>query len=69
MKQTTFLKYLNGYLDDDLGPLVLILPKTSGYVTTFKDPKKINVFVYMMISCWRNIKPFGLRLKACKILN
>ena len=29
-------KYLIGYLDKVLGPLVLILPKMSGYVKTFK---------------------------------
>ena len=30
-------KYLIGYLNDVIRPLVLILPKTSGYVKTFKD--------------------------------
>ena len=29
-------KYLNGYLDKVIRPLVLILPKMSGYVKTFK---------------------------------
>ena len=29
--------YLIGYLDVVLRPLVLILPKVSGYVNTFKD--------------------------------
>ena len=29
-------KYLTGYLDEVIRPLVLILPKTSGYVKTFK---------------------------------
>ena len=29
-------KFLNGYLDEVIRPLVLILPKTSGYVKTFK---------------------------------
>ena len=30
-------KYLNGYLDEVAKPLVLIFPKMSGYVKTFKD--------------------------------
>ena len=30
-------KYLIRYLDDVIRPLVLILPKMSGYVETFKD--------------------------------
>ena len=30
-------KYLIGYLDEVIRPLVLILPKMSGYVKTFKD--------------------------------
>ena len=34
-------KLLNEYLD--IRPLALILPKTSGYVTTFKGLKKIHV--------------------------
>ena len=30
-------KYLIGYLDEVTTPLVLILPKVSGYVKTLKD--------------------------------
>ena len=37
LKQGTVLKYLIGYLDEVIRPLVLILPKTSGLVKTFKD--------------------------------
>ena len=29
-------KYLNGYLDEVIKPVVLVLPKVSGYVKTFK---------------------------------
>lgn len=29
--------YLNEYLDDVMRPLILILPKVTGYVKTFKD--------------------------------
>ena len=31
-----------GYLDKDIGPLVLIIPKMSGYVKTFKVEDEIN---------------------------
>ena len=30
-------KYLIGYLDDAIRPLVLLLPKINGYIKTFKD--------------------------------
>ena len=29
-------KYLTGYLDKDIRPLVLVMPKMIGYVDTFK---------------------------------
>ena len=32
-----YFKYFPGYLDEVIRPLVLILPKMSGYVKTFKD--------------------------------
>ena len=35
-KTKTNSKYLIGYLDKAIGPLVLIMPQTSGYVKTFK---------------------------------
>ena len=35
-------KYLIGYLDKDIKPLALIMPKMSWYVKTFKDEEKIN---------------------------
>ena len=35
-------KYLIGYLDKVIRPLVLILPKMGGYVTTFKVKDKNN---------------------------
>ena len=34
-------KYLTGYLDKDIRPLVLIMPKGSGYAKTFKVEDKI----------------------------
>ena len=40
VKTKTNSKYLIGYLDKDIRPLVLIMPKMSGYVKTFKDEDK-----------------------------
>ena len=34
-------KYLTGYLDKDIRPLVLIMPKGSGYAKTFKVEDEI----------------------------
>ena len=36
VKTKTNCKYLIGYLDKAITPLVLIMPKMSGYVKTFK---------------------------------
>ena len=39
-------KYFTGYLDNDIGPLLWILPKTSEYVKNFKDKNnKLMSFV------------------------
>ena len=35
-------QYLNGYLDKALRPLVLIMPKMSGFVKTFKVKERGN---------------------------
>ena len=42
VKIKTNSKYLIGYLDKDIGPLVLIMPKMSGYVKVIKVEDKIN---------------------------
>ena len=46
-------KYLTGYIDRDIRPLILIMPKISGYVKTFKvkdgDKDKNNKLVYFRI--------------------
>ena len=42
MKTETNSKYLTGYLDKAMRPLVLIMPKMNGYVKTFKVGDKIN---------------------------
>ena len=42
VKTKTNSKYLTGYLDKNIRPLVLIMPKMSGYVKTFNVEDKIN---------------------------
>ena len=42
VKTKTNFEYMIGYLDKDIGPLVLIMPKMSGYVKTFKVEDKAN---------------------------
>ena len=68
--------YLIRYSDKAIKPLVLIMPKMSGYVKTFKikdgDKDKSNKLMSFRIdheSYQKNIKLFGLRLKISKILN
>ena len=51
LKQKTNSKYLIGYLDKDIRPFVLIMPKMSGYAKIFKVEDKINkliLFVQVM---------------------
>ena len=42
VKTKTNSKYLIGYLDKDVTPLVLIMPKMNRYVKTFKVEDKKN---------------------------
>ena len=42
VKTKTNSKYLTGYLNKDIRPLVLIIPKASGYTKTFKVEEKIS---------------------------
>ena len=42
IKTETNSKYLIGSLDKDIRPLVLLMPKMSGYVKTFKVEDKIK---------------------------
>ena len=65
-----------GHLDEVIRPLVLILPKMSGYVKTFKDKDenkyKNNKLMSLCIDdneLLEKYKPFELRLKTSKILN
>ena len=43
VKTKTNSKYLIGYLGNVIRPLVLVLPKTSGYVKTFKIKQRDRV--------------------------
>ena len=50
LKQKVFKsKYLIRYLDKDIRPLVLIMLKISGYVTTYKVEAKINKLTSFLI--------------------
>ena len=62
--------YLIGYLDKAIRPLVLIMPKMSGYVQTYKvtdgDKDKNNKLMSFGIDnekLLKKLKLFGLRLK------
>ena len=64
------------YLDKVIRPLVLVFPKTSGYVKTFKikdkDKDKNNKLMFFRVDDGKlleKLRPFGLRLKTYKILN
>ena len=43
VKIKTYSKYLTGYLDKAIKPLVLIIPKMSRYVKTLKLKKEIKI--------------------------
>ena len=71
VKIKTNSKYLIGYLDKVIRPLVLLLLKMSGFVKTFKvkggdtdKNNKLMSFPIDMRNYWKNIKLFGLRLKT-----
>ena len=42
-------KYLIAYLDKTIRPLILIMPKISGYVKIFKDKNKSNKLISLSI--------------------
>ena len=50
LKTKTNSKYLIGYLDKAIRPLVLIMPKMSGYVKTFKVKKGNNKLMSLPIN-------------------
>ena len=68
--------YLTRYLGKVIRPLVLVLPKMSGYIKTFKvkdgDKNKKNKLLSFCVDdekLLKKIKAFMLRLNPCKILN
>ena len=62
-----------GYSHKDVNPLVLTMPKMTGYVKTFKvkdrDKKKLMVFCIDDEKLLKNIKLVALRLKILKNIN
>ena len=62
IKAKTNSKYLTGYLDKAIGPLVLIMPKMSGYVKIFKvkdgDEVKINKLMSFRIDDEKLLKKY-----------
>ena len=47
VKRETNAKHLTGYSDKDMRPLVLIIPKTNGYVKTLKvEDKKCKLISF-----------------------
>ena len=67
--------YLTRYLGKVIRPLVLVLPKMSGYIKTFKvkdgDKNKKNKLLSFCVDdekLLKKIKAFMLRLNPCKIL-
>ena len=71
MKSKTNSKYLIEYFDKDLRPLVLTIPKMSGYLKTFKVEDKNDKLMSFHIDdeYYISIKLVGLRFKILKILN
>ena len=69
VKTKTNYKYLIGYLDKAIRPLVLVMFKISGHVKAFKikdenkdKNNKLMSFLQRMRSYQKNITLFGLRL-------
>ena len=69
-------KYLTGYLDEVIRPLVLILSKMSGYVKTFKvkdgDKDKNNKLMSFRIDDEKLLKTYKAilaKIEDLKILN
>ena len=72
----TNYKYLIGYLDQAIRLLVLIMPKTNGYVNTFKvkdrDKDKNNKLIYFRIDDKRLLEKYKAiltKIEDLKTLN
>ena len=76
VKTKTNYKYLIGYLDQAIRLLVLIMPKTNGYVNTFKvkdrDKDKNNKLMYFRIDDKRLLQKYKAiltKIEDLKTLN
>ena len=61
-----------GYLDEDIRALVLIMPKTSGYVKTLKVEDKNNELMFFYIvyeKILTKYKDIWTKIEDLKILN
>ena len=61
-----------GYLDEDIRALVLIMPKTSGYVKTLKVEDKNNELMFFYIVYEKILpkyKDIWTKIEDSKILN
>ena len=61
-----------GYLDEDIRALVLIMPKTSGYVKTLKVEDKNNELMFFYIVYEKILpkyKAIWTKIEDLKILN
>ena len=65
VKTKTNSKYLTGYLDKDKRPLVLMMPKMSGYLKTFKVEDKNNKLMPLMSGY---VKTFKVEDKNNKLM-
>ena len=60
------------YLDEAIRPLVFIMPKTSGYVETFKVEDKINKLMSFWIDDEKLLKKYKAiwtKIENLKVLN
>ena len=69
VKTKTNFKYLIGYLDKAIRPLVLIMPKMCGYVKTFKvkeeEKDKNNKLRYYATFKARKSESFFYKINTC----
>lgn len=68
--------YLTGHSEEVIQTVALILPKICRYVNIFKDKRRdksnnklVSVHTQMIISYYKNIRRFALRLKIYKNQN
>ena len=72
VKTKTNSKYLIGYLDKTIRPLVLIMPKMSGYVKTFKVKEGNNKLMSFRMDnekLLEKYKAIWIKIEDLKMLN